>query len=140
MSERTDWDGFAKQILRDVFGNDYRSAEGAIVDYGPNAARGVIDGTISGQIAVEVESRNNKQIRGALMDLICHAFERKLLIVIPANVPNPSQTMAMCRAILGRFVSADRYRVVVMQPSGRIEEFIEAIRRAATELGWRPAA
>src|SRR5262245_13993500 len=51
-----------------------------------------LDGTIGDDIIVEVEGRNPKQIRGAVVDLVFHPRPKKLLVVLPANLPNPQLT------------------------------------------------
>ena len=74
--------------MRQIFGADYSDTSGVWIDYGNGAARRKIDGTITGQIAVEIETRTDKQIRGAVLDLICHPFPQKLLIIVPIHMTN----------------------------------------------------
>jgi hypothetical protein len=52
--------------------------------------KGRIDGVIEPlKVVIEIESRTNKQIRGAIMDLLCHPYPNKLLMIIPAyNTPS----------------------------------------------------
>lgn len=70
-------DDYGKKLLRGIAGSSYESYGPAItVDYG--AGRGAqIDGVVDGKIAVEIESRVSKQIRGAVLDLICHHCAKK---------------------------------------------------------------
>ena len=104
---------------------------------------GQIDGVVDGVIAVEVESRVAKQIRGAVLDLICHSCAKKLLIILPVHASNPTVTAAQCRNILVRFVSDDNFRVVVAEGSGDNERLAEdaiLIRVALQELGFSTSA
>jgi hypothetical protein len=55
-------------------------SEDCISSYGYGKA--IIDGTIDGVIAVEVESRTPKQIRGAVLDLLLHQYKKKLLLLV----------------------------------------------------------
>jgi hypothetical protein len=50
-----------------------------------------IDATV-GDIAVEVESRVSKQVRGAVLDLICHQYPKKLLLLLPVHMNNSRVT------------------------------------------------
>ena len=70
-------DEYGKQILR-------RATDGAVeligpgveVDYGTTSpAR--IDGVFGGRIAIEVEARTGKQVRGAVLDLVCHPYPKE---------------------------------------------------------------
>jgi hypothetical protein len=71
------------------------------IDYGAGQpAR--IDATV-GDIAVEIESRVSKQVRGALLDLICHSHPKKLLVLLPVHMSNPEITAEQCRNIMNRF-------------------------------------
>lgn len=61
------------------------------VDYVAGGAR--IDGAVAGTVAVEIESRPPKQVCGAVLDLLCHPFRKKLLVLIPAHVPPPQTSV-----------------------------------------------
>ncbi len=87
-----------------------------------------IDGTYKGIIAIEIESRVPKQIRGALMDLICHDYPKKLLVILPAYQSNPKTTADQCNYILERFISKDSFRVVVLKGNGKTQQFEHDIR------------
>jgi len=137
VTPRTSWDGIVKNLLRQAFGDDYSESFGAGINYGEGAARARIDGTIARRIAVEVESRTDKQIRGALLDLICHNLENKLLIVVPVHMTNEHRTIVMCQNILARFVLPANFRVVLLELD-KLTQFAEVIRAAARDLGWSP--
>jgi len=75
-----------------------------------------IDGTV-GDIAMEIESRVSKQVRGAVLDLVCHPYPKKLLILLPVHM-NPVTTETQCRNILRRFVDPKNFEVVVLHGTG----------------------
>ena len=117
-------DAYGKRVLHQATGGTavlYGSAVEVLYGAGQPAR---IDGCVGGLVAVEVEARVSKQVRGAVLDLICHACPKKLLALIPANM-NPVTTMEQCRNILARFCPKDCFRVVVLNGSGenpRLEE------------------
>lgn len=94
-----------------------------------------MDGTIAERIAVEIESRTDKQIRGALLDLICHPLAHKLLIVVPVHMTNELRTVIMCRNILARFLPTENFRVVLFELNN-LDKFMDEIRIAGRDLGW----
>jgi len=79
-----DHDVYGKAVMR-------RAAESAFCDYGPvvqapyGMSRGgaTIDGVVGSSIAAEIESPVAKQVRGAFLDLICHKYPKKLLVLVP---------------------------------------------------------
>lgn len=135
MPNRKRYDRPVKDRLQITFGRDYSSTSGVSIDYGADAPRAIIDGTIANQIAVEIESRTDKQIRGAVLDLICHQLPRKLLIVLPIHMTNEVRTVAMCKNILRKFLPSNSFRVVLFSQA----TFDEDVTRAAQELGWQPS-
>lgn len=96
-----------------------------------------IDGTVGKDIAVEIESRTSKQVRGAVLDLLYHRYPKKLLVLLPVHMHNPSLTAAQCTAILGRDLSSSNFRVVLARGSARdehLEEDANRVRSALREL------
>jgi len=88
---------------------------------------------------VEVESRVQKQIRGAVLDLICHRYPKKLLVLVPVHMSNPALCSDQCRHILGRFLKPEDYRVVLLSGSGfghKLEHDADLVRAALRELGF----
>lgn len=83
-------------------------------DYGPSSAR--IDGTVDSTVAVEIESRTGKQVRGAILDLILHAYPKKLLVLIPKYICK--HQVHECEFILNRFIESDHFRVVLLDGTG----------------------
>jgi hypothetical protein len=77
-----------------------------------------IDGTVGGNIAVEVESRTPKQVRGAILDLMCHPYPKKLLLILPVHMAKPDVTPKQSDKILARFLSIESYHVLLLTGSG----------------------
>lgn len=101
------------------------------VNFGPDCGSAEIDGTVAGFVAVEIESREPKQVRGAILDLLLHPFPKKLLVLLP--VYTRDSTPAQAREILGRFLAADAFRVVTV--TNDFDETIKALQQALMELG-----
>jgi hypothetical protein len=105
------------------------------VALGRGSAR--IDGVLGGQVAIEVESRTSKQVRGAVRDLLVHGAPKKLLILIPKYMSNPESCREDCAAIIGRFVAPQNYRVIHLRGTLDVpapENDLPLIQRALTEL------
>lgn len=121
-----------------------QAAGSAFQEYGevvnvPYGARGgaTIDGVVGDSVAVEIESRVSKQVRGAVLDLICHPYPKKLLVLLPVHMSNPSLCSAQCENILARFIKPDQFRVVVLSGSGAhnaVEGDAKLIQAALSEL------
>jgi hypothetical protein len=98
---------------------------------GPSAH---LDGWISTlDVAVEIESRVDKQVRGALMDLVCHRAPRKLVVLIQGHMSDVWETAKQCVTILTRFVLPANIQVVVLQgtPANQlVDDDAERIRNA----------
>jgi len=112
-------DEYGKRVLRETAGNAVVVHYGSSVEinYGTtHPAR--IDATVGNDIAVEVESRTSKQVRGAVLDLICHPYPKKLLLLLPVHMSNPVIAAEQCRHILKRFCPDQFFRVVLLQGSG----------------------
>ncbi len=133
-------DEYGKQVMKLAAGTAYtdhgRSVE---IDYGAGQpAR--IDGTVGKTTAVEIESRVAKQVRGAVLDLICHNYPKKLLVLLPVHMSNPEATAAQCSAILGRFLSPEDYRVVVLRGTGDLPQLdtdVALVKAALNHLWFR---
>jgi hypothetical protein len=61
-----------------------------------------IDGVIKSECVVEIESRADRQVRGALADLLSHPYPKKLLILIPPHRKSPERTKEQCEGILNK--------------------------------------
>lgn len=131
-------DEYGKRVLIEATGGAAKLFGSSVeINYGAGGpAR--IDGTVGGSIAVEIESRVSKQVRGAVLDLICHPHPKKLLALLPVHMGNPAVTAAQCRTILKRFCPLESFRVVVLSGSGehpRLDEDVAIVAQALNELG-----
>ena len=88
-------------------------------------------------IAVEIESRVFKQVRGAILDLMEHPYPKKLLILIPAHLVSPPVNADQCRMILEKRCGSRNSRVVLLTGTGHLpnlETDATLVRSAVTEL------
>jgi hypothetical protein len=108
------------------------------IDYGAGPPARV-DATV-GDIAIEIESRVSKQVRGAVLDLICHPYPKKLLVLQPNHITNRGIAAEQCRNILERFCRDGFFRVVVLKGSSANPQLAEdAAIIAAVLAELRPA-
>ena len=126
-------DDYGKRVLQEATGGRVEVYGRRVeVDYGAgHPAR--IDGAID-DIAIEVESRTSKQIRGAVLDLICHQAPKKLLVLLPVHMSNPETAAAQCRNALRRLCSDKDFRVVVLSGFGGAEDLNNDARRVAEAI------
>ena len=126
-------DRYGKAVLELASQRMCKSGESCITRYGKSFAH--IDGTV-GQIAVEIESRTGKQVRGAVLDLIVHAYPKKLLILIPMHIGR--HQVSECEFLLSRFLDPSDFRVVLLDGTGqnRVESDVQKVRTALVELGF----
>jgi hypothetical protein len=131
-------DNYGKSILQQAVGYACRIDENCITSYGDSSAH--IDGTVGSLIAVEIESRTGKQVRGAVLDLILHSYPKKLLILMPMHIGR--YQVSECECILRRFFAPEDFRVVLLEGTGHmpsVEHDVTAVQTALRELGWTPA-
>ncbi len=127
-------DDTGKKLLRAAVGPLFTSDGPSVTfSFGAGAGTARIDGTVAGRVAVEIESRVPKQVRGALLDLILHPYPCKLLVLLPVYTGNVDTTVRQAMVILGRFVEPTSFRVVVVQDS--TDESLAAVRAALAEMG-----
>lgn len=136
-------DNYGKQVLRAAAGGAYEMYGAPVeVDYGAGQpAR--IDGAIAGKIAVEVESRTSKQIRGAVLDLLCHRYPRKLLIILPVHMSNPEIAADQCSFAMGKFLNTKDFEVIVLSGHGhspKLNADTKQVMAALVKLGFDDAA
>lgn len=93
-----------------------------------------IDAVLESGIAVEIESRVNKQIRGALLDLILHPCQNKLMILIPAHMGDVSRSARMCEAIVERLAPGARFACVTLRGTAGRESMEEDARIVAEAI------
>src|SRR5687768_4510296 len=93
MGHASDW-VYMKSLMRNILGDrwdDYTQRRR--VDLAGTTAQ--LDGVIldrqreSVEVAVGIESRSERQIRGALVDLFVHPAPKKLLIIVPTECKIP---------------------------------------------------
>jgi len=130
-------DLYGKKVMKKAFGVEYKDHGYPVqIVYGEGEpAR--IDGTIGTQIAVEIESRTSKQVRGAILDLICHRYPFKLLVILPVHMSNPEVAVVQYRNILSRFIDKNKFNVVLLKGSGYmsdIEHDVTCVRVVAQRL------
>jgi hypothetical protein len=129
-------DNYGKSVLAlATRGACQRAGPSVSTNYGASSAH--IDGTVGLTVAVEIESRTGKQVRGAILDLILHDNPKKLLILIPKyfGKHQPQE----CEFILKRFVGPQDFRVVLLEGTGDdpcLETDALKVRAALAELGW----
>jgi hypothetical protein len=132
-------DLYGKQVLKRAAGSAYASQGSSVeVDFGVgDPAR--IDGTVGNSIAVEIESRTAKQVRGAVLDLLCHSYPKKLLVILPVWMQNPKIAGQQCERILGKFLDHSDFRVIILEGTGfdsKIETDAILVRQALEDLGF----
>jgi len=136
-------DDYGKLVMRRAAGPFFTDWGAPVeVDYGAGRpAR--IDGTVAGRIAVEIESRTSKQVRGAVLDLLFHRYTKKLLGLIPVHMSDCDVCARQCATALGRYVEPDDFRVVVLRGTGDapdLEADAQRMREALLALGFDATA
>ena len=116
------YDNYAKDVLRETFGERFDTTDDVVFSFGPDAGTGEVDGTIDGNLAVEIGVGSPKQIRGSLLDLIFHPYPMKLLILDDTPEHETGRSVRQARAILAQ---ANKLGVVLRlagTPSNRMLE------------------
>ncbi len=130
-------DEYGKLVLKRAVGDGCAIDGACITSYGDSCAH--IDGTVGSSIAVEIESRTGKQVRGAILDLILHPYPEKLLILVPMYIGK--HQVRECEFILKRFVDSNHFRVVLLNGTGDnhdAESDVAKVRDALQALGHEP--
>ena len=111
-------DAYGKHVMREA-------TQGAFCDSGLQVRVNLGDGSFASidgvvrDVAIEIESRVSKQVRGALVDLLLHSAPKKLLVLLPAHMSNPELCARQCRFVLERLAKPEhRYRVLVLSGHG----------------------
>jgi hypothetical protein len=130
-------DIYGKQVLRTAFGPAFQDSGAAVrIPYGSRGGA-TVDGVVGTEVAVEIDSRVSKQVRGAVMDLVCHPFPKKLLVLLPVHMSSSKLCAEQCESILGRFLQPEQFRVVVFRGTGHapsIEDDVRTVRAVVAEL------
>ena len=129
-------DAYGKLVMRQAAGSAFQDSGAVVsVSYGDKGGA-TIDGVVGESVAVEIGSRVSKQVRGAVLDLICHPYHKKLLVLLPVHMSNPALCSAQCQNILARFVKPKDFRVVILGGSGRgaaLEADVKLVRAALSQ-------
>ena len=133
-------DSYGKELLSEILGRRFKSGRNkhTKVNYG-SYIPAFIDGVINNCCAIEIESRVDKQVRGALLDLLQHELSKKLLILIPAHMRDPEATAGHCKYILKKYKKKRQTIKVILlkgtgdKPQRSVDK--ERIKKALTELG-----
>lgn len=115
-------DSYGKRVLREAcyLAGDRIACSGhshAICD-GINCN---LDAFLESGIAVEIESRVDKQVRGAMLDLLIHSATAKLMVLIPAHMSSSIKTKEMCEAIATTLAPAASFLCCVLTGTGHSE-------------------
>jgi hypothetical protein len=73
-----------------------------------------------------------------VLDLICHPYPKKLLVLLPVHMTNPGVTAEQCRNILKRFCPDGLFRVLVLKGNGgnpQLTEDTAIVSAALADLG-----
>ena len=73
---------YAEQVLADAFGERWDTNSDTVFSFGKDAGTGEVDGTIDGNIAVEIGVGSPKQIRASVLDLMLHPLPKKMLVLV----------------------------------------------------------
>ena len=131
-------DQYGKQVLKNAFGGRFNPKPEPFhfdkINHSAGTAR--IDGEIDAMVAVEIESRASKQVRGALLDLAFHPHKKKLLVII--NKYGNDITPVQAQSILGKLCGKHSiFEIVVLRGRGddpHLGEDVKLVKKAARRL------
>jgi len=148
MANRICHDNYGKELLKKVAGCQFKSKGKSVKVCYSGYVSASIDGVINNCCAIEIESRVDKQVRGALLDLLEHPLSKKLLILIPAHMRDPQATAKHCEYILGKYTKnlekkgqKITTKVILLDGTGKNRKEStdkEKIKKALMELGCLP--
>ena len=96
------YDSYAKSVLRETFGKRFTNTDDVVFSFGPDAGTGEVDGTIDGNIAVEIGVGSPKQVRASVLDLIFHPAAGKPLVLVDTPGHLTERSVIQAATILGR--------------------------------------
>ena len=96
------YDRYAKDVLRETFGERFSTTDDVVFSFGPDAGTGEVDGTIDGNIAVEIGVGSPKQVRASVLDLMFHPYPMKLLILVDTPEHETGRSVRQAGAILAQ--------------------------------------
>jgi hypothetical protein len=127
-------EAYAKSVLRAVFGSRFNGEAGLRGNSVPDTAGVTIDGVIDSHIAVEIESGTAKVVAADADRLVRHHFPFKLLVVVPVNQYNPETAAQLARQNMAGSLDASRFRVVVLDGTGKNPMFAHDVEKLRAEL------
>lgn len=131
-------DQYGKRVLKSAFGDGFNPKPEPFhfdkINHSAGTAR--IDGEIDAMVAVEIESRASKQVRGALLDLAFHPHKKKLLVIIKkyGNEITPVQAKAILEKLCGKH---SIFEIVVLRGKGgdpHLGEDVKLLKKATRRL------
>ena len=96
------YDNYAKDVLRETFGKRFNTTDDVVFSFGKDAGTGEVDGTIDGNIAVEIGVGSPKQTRASVLDLMFHPYPMKLLILVDTPEHETGRSARQAGAILAQ--------------------------------------
>ena len=127
-SARADHAEYVKRMLSEILGRRWCTWFESQRSYDMGGVKADLDGIIRSddqstvECAVEVEARNYKQIRGAILDLAWHPAPKKLLIVVKAQpqLKSTEQAYRHCSYVWNKLVGgqANSFALAVLEGSG----------------------
>ena len=95
------YEDYAKGVLADTFGEMWDPKNDVVFSFGPDAGTGEVDGSIDGNIAVEIAVGSPKQVRASLLDLMLHPLPGKLLVLTDTPGHSTERSVMQSATILG---------------------------------------
>lgn len=92
------------------------------IDYGAGAAR--VSATV-GDIAIQIGVGAPERVRCAVLDLICHPHPKKLILLLPEQIPSLQVVMEQCHNILQRFCPHDSFQVLLLKGGSNNSRLLE---------------
>lgn len=132
---RYDHDGYGKKVLIKAFGRNYQESSSlCTVHYGDGGGTATIDGVIKKKIAVEIESRAPKQVRGAIIDLIMNPLKKKVLLLLPVHMSNIQTTAKQCEYLLSQCIDPKNFCVLILKGTGKKQHKKEDVKFVKDKL------
>lgn len=96
------YERIAFDLLESALGDRFVRDDSRIFSFGPDAGTGEVDGTIDGQIAVQIGAGSQRQIRGDLLDLMWHPLPLKLLVLVDSQQHSAATPLRQSATIMAR--------------------------------------
>lgn len=119
------------EVLELAFGDRWVRDDTRIFSFGPDAGTGKVDGTIEGNIAVQVAAGSQKQIRGDLLDLMWHPLRLKLLVLVDSQQHGAATSVRQAATVMA---SSELHGAVVRLAGTPSEPFVDVDLLAVKEF------